>query len=93
MPHIQKALQTIDKNVLEDLLRYIELFLTEYRKTVAYECSLRLRTELKDFLKGCDKKVQECALAFLVAQKDIDFIIVGMRKPSYVQEIFLLRDY
>jgi len=91
MPHIQKALQTIDKNVLEDLLRYIELFLTEYRKTVAYECSLRLRTELKDFLKGCDKKVQECALEFLLAQKDIDSIVVGMKRPTYVQEILTLK--
>ncbi len=92
MPHIQKALQNIDKNALEDLLRYIELFLVEYRKTVAYECSLRLRTELKDVFKECDKKLQECALEFLLEQKDIDYIVVGMKRPTYVQEILTLRN-
>ena len=92
MPHIQKALQNIDKNALEDLLRYIELFLVEYRKTVAHECSLRLRTELKDVFKECDKKLQECALEFLLEQKDIDYIVVGMKRPTYVQEILTLRD-
>ena len=91
MPHIQKALQNIDKNALEDLLRYIELFLVEYRKTVAYECSLRLRTELKDIFKKCDKQIQECALEFLLEQKDIDYIVVGMKKPTYVQEILTLK--
>ena len=91
MPHIQKALQNIDKNALEDLLRYIELFLVEYRKTVAYECSLRLRTELKDVFKECDKKLQECALEFLLEQKDIDYIVVGMKRPTYVQEILTLK--
>ena len=92
MPHIQKVLQNIDKNVLEDLLRYIELFLVEYRKTVAYECSLRLRTELKDVFKECDKKLQECALEFLLEQKDIDYIVIGMKKPTYVQEILTLKN-
>ena len=91
MPHIRKALEKIDKSVLDDLLRLIELFLNEYRKVVAYECSLRLRTELKDVLKGCDKKIQECALEFLLSQDEIDYIIVGMRKPSYVQEILTLK--
>ncbi len=92
MPHIQKALQNIDKNALEDLLRYIELFLVEYRKTVAYECSLRLRTELKDIFKKCDKQIQECALEFLLEQKDIDYIVIGMKKPTYVQEILTLKN-
>ena len=91
MPHIRKALEKIDKSVLDDLLRLIELFLNEYRQIVAYECSLRLRTELKDLLKGCDKKIQECALEFLLSQDEIDYIIVGMRKPSYVQEILTLK--
>ena len=91
MPHIRKALEKIDKSVLDDLLRLIELFLNEYRQIVAYECSLRLRTELKDLLKGCDKKIQECALEFLLSQNEIDYIIVGMRKPSYVQEILTLK--
>ena len=92
MPHIHKALEKIDKSVLDDFLRLIELFLNEYRKAVAYECSLRLRTELKDLLKGCEKKkIQECALEFLLLQENIDYIIVGMRKPSYVQEILTLK--
>ena len=91
MPHIQKALEKIDRSVLEDLLRLIELFLNEYRKAVAYECSLRLRTELKDVFQGCKKKLQECALEFLLEKESIDYIIVGMRKPSYVQEILTLK--
>jgi len=91
MPHIRKALEKIDNSVLEDLLRLIEQFLNEYRKVVAYECSLRLRSELKYVFQGCDKKLQECALEFLLEQDSIDYVIVGMRRPSYVQEILTLK--
>jgi len=91
MPHIRNALKKIDKSVLDDLLHLIELFLNEYRKAVAHECSLRLRTELKDIFKGCKKKIQECSLEFLLSEENIDYIIVGMRKPSYVQEILTLK--
>jgi len=92
MPHIKKALENIDNNALEDLLRYIEIFLNEYRKTVAYECSLRLRTELKEFLQECKEKVQKCALEFLLKKDEIDYVLVGMRRPTYVQEILTLKD-
>ncbi len=92
MPHIKNVLEKIDNNALEDLLRYIEIFLNEYRKTVAYECSLRLRTELKDVFKECKKRLQECALEFLLQKEEIDYILVGMRRPIYVQEILTLKE-
>lgn len=91
LPHMKKTLEKIDKSVVENLLRYIELFLNEYRVTVAHECSLRLRTELKSIFEKCDKTIQDCALEFLQKQDSIDYILVGMKKPSYVQDVLSLK--
>lgn len=90
IPYIKKALENIDQNIVENLLRYIELFLNEYRASVAYECSLRLRTELKTTFDNCEKTIQACALEFLQEQDSIDYILVGMKKPSYVQDVLSL---
>lgn len=87
IPHIREALKNLDPDSLGELLRFVDLFLIEYRKMVAFECSKRLKSELKEEFNGCHKKVQECALEFLCKQDVIDYILVGMRKPSYVQEI------
>ena len=84
IPHIQKTLQELDRSLLEVLIEYIERFLESYRAMVAYECSKTTRTQLKGLLDGCDKSLQECAVSFLEKQKNIDIILVGMRKPSYV---------
>lgn len=92
IPHIRAVLQKLEPSGLDDLLRYIDLFLQEYRKMVAYECAKRVRIELKDELGECEKKLQECALEFLCKQDVIDYILVGMRKPTYVQEIMALKD-
>ncbi len=92
IPHIKQALQNIQPESLDELLRFIDLFLQEYRIMVAYECSKRVRTELKEEFETCHKKLQECALEFLCKQSTIDYILIGMRKPSYVQEIMALKD-
>jgi len=92
LPHIKQALQNLEPDSLDDLLHFIDLFLQEYRNMVAYECSKRVRTELKDEFNECHKKLQECALEFLCKQDTIDYILVGMRKPSYVQEIMAMRE-
>ena len=92
IPHIRKTLEKIDPNTLDDLLRYIDLFLKEYRTMVAYECYKRVRVELKDTFKDCTKKLQECALEFLYKKDIIDYILIGMRKPSYVSECMALKD-
>ncbi|WP_457749076.1 aldo/keto reductase [Sulfurimonas sp.] len=92
IPHIREALQKIDPETLDELLRFVDLFLQEYRIMVAYECSKRVRVELKEEFSGCSKKLQACALEFLCKQDTIDYILVGMRKPSYVQEIMALKD-
>jgi len=54
---------------------------------VAFECTKMTKVQLKEKLQGCDKPLQECALDFLQAQENIDYILVGMRKPSYVMQI------
>lgn len=92
IPHIREALKNLEPDSLDDLLRFIDLFLKEYRTMVAYECSKRVKTELKEEFKECHRKLQECALEFLYKQDIIDYILVGMRKPSYVQEVMALKD-
>ena len=92
IPHIRESLKNLEPDSLDDLLRFIDLFLKEYRSMVAYECSKRVRTELKEEFRECHKKLQKCALEFLFQRDVIDYILIGMRKPSYVQEIISLKD-
>lgn len=87
IPHVKKTLEKLDEDTLVTMLEYIERFLEEYRKMVAYECSKSTRVQLKKELNGCEEKLQVCALKFLLDLKSVDYILVGMRKPSYVNEV------
>jgi len=91
LPHIKKTIEKISPEVLDTLLEYIDRFLRAYREMVAYESSKMTKTALKEYFKDCNAKMQECALRFLLEIDDIDFVIVGMRKPSYVQEVMALK--
>jgi aryl-alcohol dehydrogenase-like predicted oxidoreductase len=92
LPHIKQALDNLEPDSLDDLLRFIDLFLQQYRNMVAYECSKRVRIELKEEFNECDRKLQECALEFLCKQDTIDYVLVGMRKSTYVQEIMQIHE-
>ncbi|MDD2652086.1 MAG: aldo/keto reductase [Sulfurimonas sp.] len=87
VPLIRKTLENIDINESEELIGFLDTYLIEYKKMVAYECSKRTRTELEDFFKECFVSMQECAMRFLMQTKNVDVILVGMRKPSYVHQI------
>ena len=87
IPHLQKALQEIDASVVDLLAESLDLFLQEYAKMVAFECTKMTKVQLKEKIEGCDKSLQECALDFLQNQKSIDYILIGMRKPSYVMQV------
>ncbi len=90
IPHIKTSLEVIDEENRETMLNFIDMFLTEYRKMVAHECAKNTRIALKDIFKDTQISMQEYALNFLVERENIDFIVVGMRKPSYVNEIVSL---
>jgi len=87
IPHLKTALEALDPAVVELLAESLDLFLQEYARMVAFECTKMTKTQLKEKLEGCDKSLQECALEFLQNQKEIDYILVGMRKPSYVMNV------
>jgi len=87
IPHIKSCLEVIDEENREVMLNFIDMFLTEYRKMVAYECSKTTKVVLKDIFKECYSSMQECALKFLIERESIDYIVIGMRKPTYVNEI------
>ncbi len=87
VPHLQTALQEIDPAVVELLAESLDLFLQEYARMVAFECTKMTKVQLKEKIEGCDKALQECAFDFLQAQESIDYILVGMRKPSYVMQV------
>jgi len=91
IPHIKKSIENISEEVLETLLQYIDAFLVAYREMVAYECAKLTKTALKEEFSSCQEKMQICALKFLQAHQEIDYILVGMRKPSYVQEVLALK--
>ena len=91
IPHIRKALENIDEQNFETMFNYIDMFLVEYRKMVAYECAKNTRVQLKEELSECSGTLQECALQYLMSRDNIDYILVGMRKASYVQDIMSLK--
>ena len=92
IPHIRKALEVIDEKNAHTMFNFIDLFLHEYRKMVSHECGKRTKKELSEFFEGCDSLLQVCALKYLLEVDDIDYILVGMRKPSYVHEILSLKE-
>jgi len=87
IPHIKTSLEVLDEKNMQTMLNFIDLFLQEYRKMVSYECSQNTHRKLKELFYGCYDSMQECALEFLNSKEQIDYIVVGMRKPSYVAEI------
>jgi len=91
VPHIRKTLELVDEENKTTMLNFIDLYLIEYRKMVLYECSKSAKIELKEFFTYCDKSMQECALEFLMQSDSIDYILVGMRKPTYVHQILALK--
>ena len=92
VPHIRKTLEKIDIYESEELVNFLDMYLAEYKKMVAYECSKRTRTELQDFFKECFVSMQECAIRFLIQTQNVDVVLVGMRKPSYVHQILSLEE-
>jgi aryl-alcohol dehydrogenase-like predicted oxidoreductase len=92
IPHMRTSLDVIDDKNKETMLNFIDLFFIEYRKMVLHECSKNTRTALKEFFKECDSTMQECSLRFLMQRESIDYVLVGMRKPSYVHEVLALKD-
>ena len=91
IPHIKTSLENIQEENLDAMLGYIDMFLAEYRKMVAYECSKSTKVSLKEELGTSDIPLQKIAIDFLLEQKNIDYILVGMRRPTYVQDILSLK--
>ncbi|MDF1882435.1 aldo/keto reductase [Sulfurimonas sp. SAG-AH-194-C21] len=92
IPHIQKSLEGMDEQNFATLFTYVDMFLKEYRKMVAHECSKSTRVQLKAQLNACTSSLQECALKFLLERESIDYILIGMRKSSYVHDIMALKE-
>lgn len=90
IPSIKKFLKLVNDESAEALFTFIDLFLQEYRKMVLFECSKNTRVQLKELLGACNSSLQECALKFLIQRESVDFILVGMRKASYVHEVLSL---
>ena len=91
LPHIRKNLENLDEDNLNTMLQYIDVFFAEYRKMVEFECGKNTKETLADVFKECEGSLQECALNFLIHRESVDYILVGMRKPSYVHEILALK--
>jgi aryl-alcohol dehydrogenase-like predicted oxidoreductase len=92
IPHMKKTLDGLDEENMQTMLNYIDLFLIEYRKMVAYECAKSTKITLKEIFSDCYLSLQDCALRFLLNQENVDYILVGMRKPIYVDEVIALQD-
>lgn len=49
------------------------------------------KKRIKRAFKESHLLMQECAINFLMKCENVDYILVGMRKPIYVHEILSLR--
>ncbi|MDD2356817.1 MAG: aldo/keto reductase [Thiovulaceae bacterium] len=87
VPHVREFIAPLDDENKATLIDIIDLFLQEYGKMVAYECSRNTRVQLQDELDDCDISLQNYALKFLLENEDIDYVLVGARKSSYVADI------
>jgi len=92
IPHFKKTLEVVDEQNRDTMLNFIDLYLQEYRKMVLYECSKSTRLQLKEIFSTCKSTMQECAIRFLMQRDDIDYVLVGMRKPTYVHQILSLEE-
>ncbi|WP_345993022.1 aldo/keto reductase [Sulfurimonas sp. HSL-1716] len=92
VPHIKRSLQSVDEENRAVLIELIDLFLQEYGKMVAYECAKNTRIALKEEFKSCRTSLQHCAFRFLLDNENIDYVLVGARKPIYVADILSIRD-
>lgn len=91
IPHIRKSLEVLEDAEKENMFNYIDLFLKEYREMVLYECSKNTKLALEEFLDNDYEPLQKSAINYLLKKDEIDYILVGMRKPSYVYEIMALK--
>ncbi|MBL0708097.1 MAG: aldo/keto reductase [Sulfurimonas sp.] len=90
LPHLKTSLDAIEDLDKEIMLNFIDQFFIEYKKMVLFECSKKTRIKIKDLLGKSDLSMQKFALNFLKQTKSIDYILVGMRKSAYVDEILAL---
>ncbi len=87
LPHIKAVLNNMDDEHKNTMINYITMFLQEYRKMVALECFNKTKNTLQEYFGESKLSMQKSALSYLKEQDDIDYILVGMRKPSYVAEV------
>jgi len=90
IPHLSKALQSLDEATQDALAESLDGFLKQYEKMVAYECSKTTKVSLKNEFKGCEKRLQACALEFLLEEDLIDYVLIGMRKSTYISDVMSL---
>ena len=91
IPHIKKILDKAHEDNIENMFNYIDMFLQEYRKMVLSECAKSTKIKLGEFLPNKSNSLQKSAIEFLLNLKEIDYILVGMRKSSYLYEIMSLK--
>lgn len=87
LPHVRGVLAGLKEEERTLLAQRLTLFFEAYGETVAHECGLKVRRELQAQFETCEELLQECALAFAMAQPDIDVVLLGMRRPRYVAQV------
>ena len=86
LPAIQKAFENVLDEDKEVVANALQAFLDVYAKKVAFESSKTTFTSLKGMNLTITEPMQKSALEFLLANSDIDCVLVGMRKVNYVQD-------
>lgn len=87
IPHLAKAIEALDNEAQDIVSQTLDNFLRAYKKMVAYECSKSTKATLKNELQSCEKRLQACAIEFLLVNEAIDYVLLGMRKPGYVADV------
>jgi len=94
IPHIRQELIKIeDVYSRENISKLLMDFFISYEEMVKYECSKQTRSMLEHSGIEIKKTIQETALNDLINNADIDYILIGMRKTKYVNELINMRGY
>ncbi len=87
LPSLKTIISKLSDDEKSMIIDSLLIFLEIYTHMVAFESYLATSQTLAQFFKDCDKTLQECALKFVLDDADVDIVLLGMRKVSYVEEV------
>ena len=92
MPNLRIQFEAIMESDRDQIAMSLEKFFESYAELVAHESGKLTVSSLKALKINVSEPIQEDALKFLLYNKDIDIVLLGMRKVKYVQDALTIEE-